>query len=111
MLKHRGTDLLYMSNEDIFDVIHTEHLSTGHGARDVSKNKMKQCYANVTKETIQLYVDMCEACALKKRKVSKSLVEKPIITNTMNSRCQVDLIDLQTQPDGDYKFILNYQSI
>ena len=34
---------------------------------------------------------------------------KPIISNTMNSRCQVDLIDLQTQPDGDYKFILNYQ--
>ena len=27
----------------------------------------------------------------------------------MNSRCQVDLFDLQTQPDGDYKFILNYQ--
>lgn len=27
----------------------------------------------------------------------------------MNSRCQVDLIDMQTQPDGDYKFILVYQ--
>ena len=64
--------------------------------------------ANVTKETIQLYVDMCETCALKKRKVRKSLMVKPIISNPMNSRCQVDLIDLQT-PGGDYKFILNYQ--
>ncbi|XP_026464653.1 KRAB-A domain-containing protein 2-like [Ctenocephalides felis] len=27
----------------------------------------------------------------------------------MNSRCQVDLIDLQTQPDDEFKFILNYQ--
>ena len=44
MLKHRGTDLLYVSNKEIFDVIHTEHLSTGHGARDVSKNKMKERY-------------------------------------------------------------------
>ena len=52
---------------------------------------------------------MCETCALKKRKVWKSLVVKPIISNTMNSRCQVDLVDLQTQPDGEFKFILNYQ--
>lgn len=27
----------------------------------------------------------------------------------MNSRCQVDLIDLQTQPDNEFKFISNYQ--
>ena len=27
----------------------------------------------------------------------------------MNLRCQVDLIDMQSQPDGEFKFILNYQ--
>lgn len=27
----------------------------------------------------------------------------------MNSRCQVDLIDMQSQPDNDFKFILVYQ--
>lgn len=27
----------------------------------------------------------------------------------MNSRCQIDLIDMQAQPDGNYKFILVYQ--
>ncbi|XP_023212590.1 KRAB-A domain-containing protein 2-like, partial [Centruroides sculpturatus] len=27
----------------------------------------------------------------------------------MNSRCQVDLIDFQTQPDGKFKFIMVYQ--
>lgn len=27
----------------------------------------------------------------------------------MNSRCQIDLIDMQAQPDGDYKFICVYQ--
>ena len=32
------------------------------GREMVSKNKMKERYANVTKETIQLYVDMCETC-------------------------------------------------
>lgn len=27
----------------------------------------------------------------------------------MNSRCQIDLIDMLAQPDGDYKFIYVYQ--
>ena len=34
---------------------------------------------------------------------------KSIVSNTLNSRCQVDLIDMQSQPDGDKKFILNNQ--
>ena len=37
----------------------------------------------------------------------KSLVVKHINIvsngNAMNSRCQLDLIDMQGQPDGDYK--------
>ena len=39
----------------------------------------------------------------------KSLVVKPMISNNMNSWCHVDLIDMQTQPDGEFKFILYYQ--
>jgi len=40
----------------------------------------------------------------------KVLVVKPIISSEMNSRCQIDLIDMQAQPDGEYKFILVYQN-
>lgn len=36
-------------------------------------------------------------------------VEKPIISGEMNGRCQVDLIDYQSRPDGEYKFVLVYQ--
>ena len=34
---------------------------------------------------------------------------KPMVFSAFNSRGQVDLIDMQTQPDGKFKFILNYQ--
>ena len=34
---------------------------------------------------------------------------KPIITDEVNKRCQIDIIDLQAEPDGPYKYILNYQ--
>ena len=27
----------------------------------------------------------------------------------MNRRCQIDIIDLQAEPDGQWKYILNYQ--
>lgn len=32
-----------------------------------------------------------------------------MIFKEMNSRCQVDLSDMQSQPDHDYKFVLMYQ--
>ena len=108
-LRKVGTVKRYLCIEELFDAIHTAHLSTGHGARDITHNKTTQSYANTTKEVIQLYVNLCAPCNLKKSKVRKSLVVKPIISNEMNSRCQVDLIDMQSQPDNDYKFIMNYQ--
>ena len=47
---------------------------------------------------------------LKKSKVpKKGLVIKPMIFSEMNSRAPVELIDMQSQPDGDLKWILVYQ--
>ncbi|XP_064106794.1 KRAB-A domain-containing protein 2-like [Macrobrachium nipponense] len=51
----------------------------------------------------------CEECQLKKSSVRKCVVVKRIVSNSMNSRAQVDLIDMQSQPDGKYRFIFNYQ--
>jgi transposase InsO family protein len=39
----------------------------------------------------------------------KGLVVNPIQHNEMNSRCQVDLIDMKSNPDRDMKSILVYQ--
>ena len=94
-LKGLGTNISYVAVDELFAVIHTEHLSVGQGAHDISNNKISQMYGNLRKEVIQLYVDMCETYSLNKRKVRKSLVVKPIISNAMNSRCQIDLIDMQ----------------
>jgi hypothetical protein len=49
-------------------------------------------------------------CQLKKRKVaSKGLVVKPLLSKDLNCRGQVDLVDMQSLPDRDYKFIMHYQ--
>ena len=43
------------------------------------------------------------------RKSQKSLVTNPILSSSFASRGQVDLIDMRTVPDGEFKWILNYQ--
>lgn len=34
---------------------------------------------------------------------------KPIRSNLFNTHAQVDLLDFQSFPDGEYKLLLNYQ--
>ena len=69
---------------------------------------IKEAYVNITRgnPAVRRYV---RNVWFEKRRVRKSLVVKPILSSAMNSRCQVDLIDMQSQPDGDYKWIMVYQ--
>ncbi|XP_060842993.1 KRAB-A domain-containing protein 2-like [Rhopalosiphum padi] len=66
-------------------------------------------YKNITRETIMIFLNLCDHCQKKGSTVKKGLVVKPILSSELNSRCQVDLIEMQAQPDGDYKFIMVYQ--
>lgn len=63
----------------------------------------------MTREAINLYLSLCQQCQLKKKVPKRGLVVEPILSSAMNSRCQVDLIDMQCEPDGEYRFIMNYQ--
>lgn len=52
----------------------------------------------------------CEECALnKKRQKTTGVVAKPILSNNVFSRAQMDLIDFQSLPDVEYKWLLVYQ--
>ena len=107
--RQKGTIKRFLCSDELFDAIHAAHSSTGRGARNITHHKTHEFYASVTKEVIQMYINLCEPGNLKTSKVCRSLVVKPIISTDINSRYQVDLIDLQSQPDDDFKFILNYQ--
>jgi len=47
--------------------------------------------------------------SIEEKAPKRGLVVRPILSDYMNSRCQVDLIDMQSEPDGYYRFITNYQ--
>lgn len=91
-----------ISYEDFYDKLMEAHLATLHGARDRMYFYCKEKW-RISKEACQLFSNMCRTCARKRVKPVKGVVVKPIVTEGFNGRGQVDLIDLQSCPDGKIK--------
>lgn len=52
---------------------------------------------------------MCKVCNLKKNQKHAGIIVKPIKSKDFNVREQMDLTDFQSCPDGEFKWLLNYQ--
>ncbi|XP_023236274.1 KRAB-A domain-containing protein 2-like [Centruroides sculpturatus] len=107
MKKEDGEIRYYICYEDLFNILEETRVAVGHGG---STRMLKECnrkYKNVTVEATMTYLKLCQPFQ-KKQILKKGIVVRPILHSEMNSRCQVDLIDLQTTPDRN-KFILVYQ--
>jgi hypothetical protein len=99
-----------VSFEELFDLLHQAHTKTEHGGRTIMENQL-QGYSPVPREALQIYLSLCESCELKRARVKKGLVVKPILSFEMNSRCQIDLIDMQAQEFEGFRFVMVYQVI
>lgn len=99
----------FVHAEELFDILYSTHLSIGHGGRDRMIKQLNTLYKNITQAQIKMFLDLCEPCQQKQKSAKKRIDVKPIISSHFNSRCQVDLIDYQSQPDGKFKFLLVYQ--
>lgn len=98
----------YVIKEEIFDIIHESHINTGHGGRNKMYEEVQKKYKNLTQEHIFMYLAFCESCLKKSSILRNGIVVKPMVFREMNSRGQVDFIDIQSQADADYKCILVY---
>ncbi|XP_031330464.1 KRAB-A domain-containing protein 2-like [Photinus pyralis] len=101
--------LYYVTNGELFDIIHNAHLAIGHGGRNRMIAEINKLYCNITKKTIMVYLRLCTQCQKKSSTPKKGLVPRPIPHSNLNSRAQVDLIDMQSQSYNDYRFIMVYQ--
>ena len=43
------------------------HLNTGHGGREKMLKEVNKKYANVTRDVLNLFKEMCEDCQLKEK--------------------------------------------
>lgn len=89
--------LYYVTNEELFDIIHSTHSAIGHGGRNRMIAELNSRYCNITTESIMVYLRLCVHCQRKSSHPTKGLVSNPILHSAFNSRAQVDLIDMQSQ--------------
>ena len=102
--------LYVVPNEHLYDTISKDHINLGHAGITKLMQYTRSKYSNVTQQAVTLYISLCEECERKKKKdCSKSIVVKPIRSNEVHERMQVDLIDMQSDPDGEFNYILNMQ--
>ncbi|CAG5016958.1 unnamed protein product [Parnassius apollo] len=94
--------------EEYYDILLDIHRGCGHGGRDKIQYQIKDRFI-IVRKAIDLFVSLCPACESKRNLPKKGIVVKPIISRDFNERGQVDMIDLQSAPDGDFKWLLNYQ--
>lgn len=50
----------FVTNDEIFNVIHHAHESVGHSGRTKTLKELKKKYTNVTIKMMMLYVSSCE---------------------------------------------------
>lgn len=109
-LKQGETNIqYYVTNEELFSILYETHTRIGHGGRTRMLKELQVKYKNITYEVVMLYLNLCKQCQMKHSAPKKGIVVKPMVSSELNSRCQVDLIDLQSNSDGEYKFIMVYQ--
>ena len=70
----RGTQKFVVPSDEVFEIIHAAHIATCHGGRNVLEKELFSKYANVTREQIMRYINLCECCQLKRVKPKKGLV-------------------------------------
>ncbi|XP_036693325.1 KRAB-A domain-containing protein 2 isoform X2 [Balaenoptera musculus] len=90
----------YVHKEELFDILHDTHLSIGHGGRTRMLKELQGKYGNVTKEVIVLYLTLCKQCHQKNPVSKRGLAPKPMPFKDIDSRCQVEILDMQSNADG-----------
>lgn len=96
--------------DSFYNIIRDMHVASGHKGETKTHKKIMEHYSNITMADVKTYIANCERCAEKsKKKCTRGIVVWPILSTSLNERGQVDLVDFQSLPDGDFKFILHYK--
>ncbi|XP_031765591.2 KRAB-A domain-containing protein 2-like [Galleria mellonella] len=94
--KHSDPVVQIVASEDYYDILSTIHESTKHGGRDKMISAMKSKYL-IPVPVVRAFIKCCTLCKKRNPKTSSKNLGL------------VDVIDLQSIPDGNYKWVLHYQ--
>ena len=83
-----------------------------HGADHCKGNtllaRIGQSIHNIGRVSTQVFTRTCPICIQRETRLRPTPGIKPIVTRGLGTRGQVDLIDFQSMPNGEFRFLLNY---
>lgn len=100
---------IVLHQENMYPQLVGVHEAGGHCKARSFDNKVKAKYSRIPRWVLELLCDVCRVCVSRLHRKPTSAGHQPILTKGFGSRGQVDLVDLQSCPDGEFKFLLNYQ--
>ncbi|MGA1646391.1 MAG: hypothetical protein ACO4AV_15605, partial [bacterium] len=93
--------------ERVFADIRADHQTDHCRGRSLTA-RVNEKYKNISRAVCKLFSDTCPICIARAQRVKPAAGLNPLITRGFGSRGQVDLIDFQSMPDGEFKYLLNY---
>jgi len=90
--------------ENMYDVICSIHQDLQHAGYKKTFEELKHQYSYIPRKLIVAFINACSICT-NRWPMLTPMSSKPNIANEYMLQVQVDLIDLRTQLDGDYKYI------
>ncbi|XP_072946622.1 KRAB-A domain-containing protein 2-like [Epargyreus clarus] len=97
-----------LPREQYFDMLLDIHKFLGHAGRDRILLNIKNKYY-IPKKAIELFLSLCPVCEVKRNTPRKDIETKVNGSRDFNMKGHVSIIDFQSCPDGDYKWLLSYQ--
>uniref|UniRef100_A0A673CDC6 Gypsy retrotransposon integrase-like protein 1 n=1 Tax=Sphaeramia orbicularis TaxID=375764 RepID=A0A673CDC6_9TELE len=95
-----------ITKDDLYTTIHQCHERIGHCGRHKTWDDVKKNYAFIPRVAVEIYLQTCLTCNTR-QPVKQPKSAKPIFSLGFLTRVQVDLIDMTSRPDGDFKWILH----
>ena len=119
LLKKEGKnkdDTVPVSLESMQQVVPYEHLfgflmqhhRPDHCRGRTFHDRCSKASSNITRAVTQLFTDTCCRCIEQIKRKKPTAGHQPILTYGFGARGQVDMVDMQSMPDGVFKFLLDY---
>ncbi len=95
--------------DELFDIVWKAHAcEVGHlGAEKVTK-KLNASWSNINRDYIREFCTNCPACQTRVAMNKNEERIRPIIESEWLGRCQCDVIDMRSNPDGVFEYILHH---
>ena len=91
-----------ISEDLIWDTIIAVHNNFGHAGQNATASKVNNEYYGISTQEVHFLVKLCEICHRKAFSKPKGPL-KSIVVTRLFERVQINLIDLSSTPDGEFK--------